>query len=201
MVSPQRLKGKLESTIAEEQARQKALAAQREKETAAGASGRPDSVTRSASTRAATSPAGRPRPDKKSQDMSNVSTPDAAVSPDPAIFEEAYKNAGNGDLVPPPNSVVGTPGDKNGGSSPHPDTEKDTVGTKASEDSDATQSDVPHTNDTNPASSREPGKKPDQPEGAASAVVPPEVQTKLNRLAKLEKSYKGMFIHEQAFSL
>lgn len=133
--------------------------------------------------------------------MSNITTPDAAVNADPAIFEEAYKNAGNGDSVPPPSSVMEIPGDKNGRSSPHPDTEKDTVGKKAPDDSAPTQSDVPHSNGTKAASSRESGKNPEQLEAAASPAVPPEVQAKLNRLAKLEKSYKGMFIHGPAASL
>ncbi|KAK6956059.1 hypothetical protein Daesc_001329 [Daldinia eschscholtzii] len=158
-----RIKGAIDRSIAEEQARQKALAEQRSTARSPSASGqRQRSVSRTNSTNSSA----RRKIKKPSQDISNG---DGAVNPDPAVFEAAFvldDDDTESQLAPSEKTVVGSLSDN----------EKDhSTATQNEEKKD--QAGVGE--DVN--------SKADAP--PAPAELPLHIKSKLRKLEKLEATY------------
>ncbi|KAK1641450.1 hypothetical protein BDP81DRAFT_133571 [Colletotrichum phormii] len=166
----QRLKGAIDRTIAEEQARQE-QARQRIEPGGTGTPRRSDSTSRSNQ-----SPARRPRPKKAAADAGAKDDGGSPSNPDPAVFEAAFALD---DSEEP--SRAGTPkpaADKDG----NMDKSEENVKDKAEEGQNGDKE-------------QEKGA-----EGAAAAAAPPaaaelspEVKMKLRKLEKLEKTYPGVY--------
>ncbi|EON98228.1 putative viral a-type inclusion protein repeat protein [Phaeoacremonium minimum UCRPA7] len=176
----QRIKGAIDRTIAEEQARQKALADPK----AAGST--TPSLSRSASGTGASSGARRPRPKKASQDVSkDASTAEPLVNPDPAVFEAAF---------------VIDDEDMSRATTPKPST-GETDASAAKENGNGQEAAAPESNGDQPPDGaldkhNEKVEGSDQhamPATAPSKATPPElpaeVRSKLRKLEKLEATY------------
>lgn len=163
----QRLKGAIDRTIAEEQARQES-ARQKTLSPDSGTPRRSDSTSRSAQ-----SPARRPRPKKTASDAKDGG--DSPSNPDPAVFEAAFVIDDNEEP-----SRAGTP-------KPAADKMEDKPEEKAKDKADEGQ------NGDNGKEGEETkgaaGAPPPPP--AAASELSPEVRTKLRKLEKLEKTYPG----------
>jgi hypothetical protein len=158
----QRIKGAIDRTIAEEQARMKALSDQ--PSTSA-------SARRSGSSGKNESPARRSRVKKVVQESSRDSS-DGLLNPDPAVFEAAFVLDDSEDP-----SRTATP------RLPDQDEVKENGEGNASKVSGAEDSVLPAAETTDEGVSQ--AKKPDPPE------LPPEVRAKLRKLEKLESTYPG----------
>ncbi|KAK8074073.1 hypothetical protein PG994_004972 [Apiospora phragmitis] len=162
----QRFKSALDKSIAEEQARQKTLQEQRSNTASPSSSSRPQSISRTNSS------AAKRKARKPGQDSANGS--DNLPNTDPAVFEAAFAlddeeaeakaavtNSENGDV-----SEKGVKGD----SSP-----------------DATNSEKPEAKEKTETNGDK--KKRTAPAPVTAADLPPEIQAKLRKLDKLEKTY------------
>lgn len=192
MASPtQRIRGAIDRTIAEEQARQKAHATQN------GTA--PDAVRRSGSTGESTK---RQRTKKPSQDTSKDAAIETAPTPDPAVFQAAFEAAfvlddsEDGDAPTVPAKDGGDGGSDVTKSTTPPDKEE-SVTEKTAEDANgpdngkqaASEAKQTNGNDTPP-----PQPTPEQADDQKSATVvelPLEVRKRLRRLDKLDKNYEG----------
>lgn len=170
----QRIKGAIDRTIAEEQARQ--LAAD------AASPRAPSSVSRSASS---ASTARKPRPKKPSQEIGKEAD-NGAANTDPAVFEAAFvidDEESSRSATPQP-SVASEKNSENGGSN---NTAED--GEKGDTGSGNTTTD-PEKNGDNEGRKSE-GDKPLPPPKTTAADLAPDVRAKLRKLDKLEKTYPG----------
>ncbi|KAI1391770.1 uncharacterized protein F4822DRAFT_105172 [Hypoxylon trugodes] len=160
-----RIKGAIDRSIAEEQARQRVAAEQRSNSPSASGQ-RPRSVSRTNSTN---SPARR-KTKRPSQDQTNG---DGATNPDPAVFEAAFvlddedADATSG-LPEKPGRDAVVNNEKDGGGD-------------ATEQNGETQDQSNNTLDEKPKDALSP----------APAELPPHVKTKLRKLEKLEATYPG----------
>lgn len=163
--SLQRIKGAIDRTIAEEQARQKTLS---------------DSSTTHSRSASASAPARR-RPSSKN---SPLQMPEAASNPDPAVFEaafviddsdEASRSATPGPQVPEKDTH--SPGLKNGADGKRQALAGSPVGKAETK-----------------SITKDGGDKPYAPSLASSATVvdpTPEIRVRLRKLEKLEATYPG----------
>lgn len=182
MKSPvQRIKGAIDRSIAEEQARQKALSATKDGESSTSSR----TVSRSSSTRGAASPSKRPRAKKPS--TSKDANGDGAANPDPAVFEAAFAiddtDEGTPSATPKPEEADKSLEESKDAAAPEkqaPDSGKDSSDGQANGVADKPDAAKPP-----------PRESKSQP--AASAEVTPEIRTKLKKLDKLEKTYSGLF--------
>ncbi|KAI0839373.1 hypothetical protein F5Y06DRAFT_265278 [Hypoxylon sp. FL0890] len=165
-----RIKGAIDRSIAEEQARQRAFAEQRSNTSSPSGSGqRPRSVSRTNSTNSA----GRKKAKKLSQDISNG---DGAANPDPAVFEAAFvlddEDAEAGSSQPqsaPPEKGLKdglTNSEKKENESEQNGETKDPVGPDVDEKSKGAPSNAP-------------------------TELPSHIKIKLKKLEKLEATYPG----------
>ncbi|KAK8098914.1 uncharacterized protein PG998_012155 [Apiospora kogelbergensis] len=162
----QRFKSALDKSIAEEQARQKTLAEQRSNTASPSSSSRPQSVSRTNSS------AAKRKTKKPSQDVSNGS--DNLPNTDPAVFEAAFALD---DEEAEAKAAVAKP--ENGEVS-----EKDVKGDDSAdgktEAKEATENEKTETNGDDRKKAAAPAK---------AAELPAEIQAKLRKLDKLEKTY------------
>jgi hypothetical protein len=174
----QRIKGAIDRSIAEEQARQKALNAPKDGDSSTS-SRRSGSVSRSSSTRGAGSPAKRSRAKKPSQDVNG----DGASNPDPAVFEAAFviddTDEGTPSATPKPEDADKQLEEPKG----------DRMPAKQVSDDDKTLRDGQRNGENGDAEKPPPQESKAQP--AASPELSPEIRTKLKKLDKLEKTYSG----------
>ncbi|KAI1658579.1 hypothetical protein F4813DRAFT_38828 [Daldinia decipiens] len=172
-----RIKGAIDRSIAEEQARQKALTEQRSTTSSPSAPGqRPRSVSRANSTNSST----RRKTKKPSQDNSNG---DGAANTDPAVFEAAFvlddDDIENASAQPAaPEKTVGGTSSGN---------EKDD---SATERNGEAKDHIGGGEDENPKASLP----------TAPAELPPHVRSKLRKLEKLEATYPESHTDEQRLS-
>lgn len=180
-----RIKGAIDRTIAEEQARQRAFADQNQP----GHTRQSGSVSRSNSGASAASK--KPRPRKAAQDASSKDAESAAANPDPAVFEAAFtiddeepsrvatpipstdQKASQDGEDPISNSAEATEGEKeDNGNDKGKEKEKDDSGSGAT------------------------GKTPEKSNAssekrAGTSDLPADVRAKLRKLEKLEGAYPG----------
>jgi len=172
----QRLKGAIDRTIAEEQARQRAGQPAPTPGTTA------PRRSRSSSTAGTQSPARRPRPTKKaSEDLTaRDANGDGAPNPDPAVFEAAFVIDDMDDSAAP--SRVATPALA----------DKEPKAGSSGKDTTQPAADAPVNGATETSAS---GGNGDANSTAAttpaSFELPPEVRARLRKLEKLEKTYPG----------
>lgn len=195
----QRIKGAIDRTIAEEQARQKAL----DQAGTAGGSGtaqhrQSSSVSRSNSAASAAGKRSTPRQKKGNQDAPKDSdSKDAdstAANPDPSVFEAAFVID---DDEEPSRSATPLPlsEDKKSvnGDAKHdtPDGEtRDTAAGSVNPSKDTGKNgDVADGDQKSPDGDRP--APPSKPKPAGSSELPPEVRAKLRKLEKLESTYPG----------
>lgn len=184
----QRIKGAIDRTIAEEQARQKNYLS----EQGTPAQGRPSSTVSRSNSGAST--AGRkPRPKKPAQDASKEA--DAAASnPDPAVFEAAFvidddELSRTATPLPPTEEKEKTHGEDGGAQ----DEVSGADGEKGNTGAGNTGKD-PEKNGGDDGDSPDGDKPVPPPKPAAAATapeLPPEVRAKLRKLEKLEATYPG----------
>jgi len=176
MASPlQRIKGAIDRTIAEEQARQKAHAAQNNAAT-------PDRWSRTDSSRAA---ARGPRTEKPTIDTSKDAPGETVPTPDPATFEASFAIEDEDDE--PSAAVEAENGD--GGAdaakpTAPPQEQEEMKGQKPAADSNGAESGAQVTMEPKNVNG---GDAPPPP-----VELPPDVQVRLKKLDKLEKVYKSM---------
>ncbi len=180
MIPRQRLKGAIDRTIAEEQARQRTTQPASATTTAA------PRRSRSSSTAGTQSPARRPRPTKKaSEDLTSRDANADGANPDPAVFEAAFVIDDADDSAAP--SRVATPAlaDMSSKEAKAGESAKDTP----------PAADAPTNGTADAPASGENGEVT----GAAAAPgtpstfeLPPEVRARLRKLDKLEKTYPGL---------
>lgn len=184
----QRIKGAIDRTIAEEQARQKNYLSEQ------GASGQARQSSNVSRSNSGASTAGRkPRPKKPAQDASKEA--DAAASnPDPAVFEAAFvidddELSRTATPLPPSEEKEKTPGEEGGAQDEMSggDAEKGDAGAgNTAKDAEK--------NGGDDGGSPEGDKPVPPPKPAAAATapeLPPEVRAKLRKLEKLEATYPG----------
>ncbi|KIH94070.1 hypothetical protein SPBR_05482 [Sporothrix brasiliensis 5110] len=199
----QRIRGAIDRTIAEEQARQQRASEGVASPGSASPSRRSTSVSRTGSARGDGQAARRTRPKKPSQD---TSTNDGVPNVDPSVFEDAFALEDNDE--PARSATPGTPAAegaddddedeaKEGGEAEGKAGGKDkgkSVERRSDEDdqtaSAASAATAGLPGDTSPPSAT------DTPKGAPAAVAPrpkaeltPDVQARLRKLDKLEKTY------------
>ncbi|KAK4102827.1 hypothetical protein N658DRAFT_485059 [Parathielavia hyrcaniae] len=183
----QRIKGAIDRTIAEEQARQRtSLDSQRQAPTSGTAELRRSA---SSSTTGTQSPARRPRPTKKpSEDLtSRHGNSDGAANPDPAVFEAAFVIDDADDSAAP--SRIATP------SSVDKDAKAGDSGKERAQG--ATDASVSATAGAPPTGSNGEGSNAGKEQladaaptaGPSTFDLPPEVRARLRKLDKLEKTY------------
>jgi chromosome segregation ATPase len=173
----QRITGAINRTIAEEQARQKAASTDR--------TGPSSSSTRRSGSvsRHSDSPVRRPRAKKQSQDASKEPTNgDGTVNLDPAVFEAAF--------------ILGDSEEPSRANTPNPAAAEQEVKEKAE-----ASSETPNANEATPVQNADKSseeKRMAAKEGRTddamvlpAAELPPEVQSKLRKLEKLEATYPG----------
>jgi hypothetical protein len=188
----QRIKGAIDRTIAEEQARQRALLEARQQQQAQQTTGT-SAVrrSRSSSTAGGQSPARRARPTKKpSQDLSSKDAGDGAANPDPAVFEAAFVIDDVDEAAAPSRTSTPSAADKEGTS------DSGKQGTSSGTESPANGTDTPASGNnektskdtTNPGASSAPAANP-------ISELPPEIRARLRKLEKLEKTYPGLPYH------
>jgi hypothetical protein len=177
----QRLKGAIDRTIAEEQARQRTIQQAAPQPTTAA-----PRRSRSSSTAGTQSPARRPRPTKKpSEDLSSRdANGDGTPNPDPAVFEAAFVIDDMDDSAAPSRVATPSVADKDGkdttpaaGSAPANGASEGQPAARDSGEAVTTAADQP----ANPASTATP----------ATTELPTEVRARLRKLEKLEKTYPG----------
>lgn len=172
----QRIKGAIDRSIAEEQARQKSF-----NEGSSSYSRRSGSMSRSSSTRAAASPATRPRTKKPGQDVNG----DSPANPDPAVFEAAF--------------VIDDTDEGTPSSTPKPEEADKQLEAPKDDAPPANQASDDGTagNDAQPNNEQNDAPKPlpegSKPQPAAAPELPPDVRAKVKKLEKLEKTYPGSF--------
>lgn len=185
----QRIKGAIDRTIAEEQARQKNYLSEQ------GASGQARQSSNVSRSNSGASTAGRkPRPKKPAQDASKEA--DAAASnPDPAVFEAAFVIDDDDELsrtttlVPPSEEKEKTPGEEGGA--------QDEVGGGDDEKGDtgagntAKEAEKKGGDDGSSPDGDKPVPPPKPAAAATAPELPPEVRAKLRKLEKLEATYPG----------
>lgn len=168
---PQRIRGAIDRTIAEEQARQKTVD-----------SATPSRSGSTSSRRSDANPAGRrPRPKKPSADITDTGAP----NPDPAVFEAAFVIDDSDDQ-----SRSGTP-------APPPPPEKDNVDSNGTSAQRGDEEKMPQTNGTSTGQENAADGKGKKEGGDAAASAPaaelsPEIKQRLRKLEKLEATYPGM---------
>ncbi|KAI1445517.1 hypothetical protein F5Y02DRAFT_127405 [Annulohypoxylon stygium] len=174
-----RIKGAIDRSIAEEQARQRALAEQRSSAGSPSATGqRPRSVSRTNSTNTSA----RRKAKKPSQDTSNG---DGAPNPDPAVFEAAFV-LDDEDADPAPGQATSAQSEK---------TMKE--GAANNEKNDASNEQNEGAKDQASAGAGTEEKPKDASSTAPSTAptdLPPQVKTKLRKLEKLEATYPGKLL-------
>jgi hypothetical protein len=181
----QRIKGAIDRSIAEEQARQKALASERDGGPSS-ASRRSGSLSRTSSTQGAESPARRQRVKKPSQDVSKEAG-DGSTDTDPAIFEAAFviDDTDEGSTAATPRSetpAIPTKESTNGTAD-----KKEAVSESSKESEDA----KPNGEKKSTPAKVTNGEPAAQPPPAAAVELSPEIRTRLKKLEKLEKTYPG----------
>lgn len=170
----QRIKGAIDRTIAEEQARQIAADAASPRASS--------SVSRSASS---ASTARKPRPKKPSQDVGKDAD-NGAANTDPAVFEAAFvidDEEPSRSATPQPS----TASEKNAENGESKSVAED--GEKGDTESGNTTKD-PEKNGDNEGRQSE-GDKPVPPPKYTPVELPPDIRAKLRKLDKLEKTYPG----------
>lgn len=176
----QRIKGAIDRTIAEEQARQKALLDQQAAGGGAAAAGhtrQSSSVSRSNS--GASTQKRKPKQKKAAQDASK-DIEGAVANPDPAVFEAAFvidDDEPSRSTTPLPPSEQRDKVSQNGDSKGDGDTS-----TGDDKDPEEKGTDVQALDEEKPV----PPPKP-----ATSSELPPDVRSKLRKLEKLEATYPG----------
>lgn len=177
----QRIKGAIDRTIAEEQARQKTYLSD---QATASQARQPSAVSRSNS--GASTAGKRPRQKKAAQDASKEA--DAAANPDPAVFEAAFvidddEPSRTATPLPPSEEKNGETQEKEGGAEGE---NVDTSSGNTGKDLEKTAEDDSHKpTGGKPLSSSKPTT------AAASPELPPDVRAKLRKLEKLEATYPG----------
>lgn len=175
----QRIKGAIDRTIAEEQARA------RDQSPGATAPRASSSVSRSNS---ATSAVKKTRPKKAGQDAAAKDADAGAADTDPAVFEAAFVI----DDEEPSRSATPMPPTSQDSKSPE---NGDTVDDKAEEGEKGgtgagnTAKDTDKNGDDEGRKSE--GDKPAPPPKPTTTELPPDVRAKLRKLEKLEKTYPG----------
>lgn len=167
----QRFKSALDKSIAEEQERQK----QRANAASPASNSRPQSVSRTNSS------AAKRKAKKPGQDAANGA--EDLPNTDPAVFEAAFALD---DEEAEAKAAAASP--ENGDAS-----EK---GVKGDESADAAKSEKPEAKETTENEKTETNgdeKKKAAPALATVTDLPPEVQAKLRKLSKLEKTYPGTY--------
>jgi hypothetical protein len=166
---PQRLRGAIDRTIAEEQARQKPTDGTTPSRSGSTSSRRSDG-----------NPAARrPRAKKPSADITDTEAP----NPDPAVFEAAFVIDDSDDP-----SRSGTP-------APPAPPEKDNIDGNGMATTKGEQPQQSQANGTTPDKDRSHGKAADDGETttpAPAAELSPEIKQRLRKLEKLESTYPGM---------
>lgn len=174
----QRIKTAVDRTIANEQARQQSLEAQ--KPTTSGSSQRSSSQRpRGSGTQ---SPARKPRTAKKFTEDANGDG--VTANPDPAVFEAAFVIDETDEAPTPARIATPSLGDKekmnDSGKDPATSVDSAAAGKKSTDSQDS-------------------GGKAEQPERTTSSPaldtteLSPEVKAKLRKLDKLEKTYPGLW--------
>lgn len=186
--SDQRIKGAIDRSIAEEQARQKAFAGQKDGGSSSSTR-RSGSISRSSSTRGAESPARRPRISKPIQDTNG----DGTANTDPAVFEAAFVIDDTEEGTPAPTPSA-TPQPEEASKSVEQPKNDATPAKQASEHT--TPSNNAQQNGEKSNGAKEPPQE-SKPLPEAQPELPPDVRTKLRKLEKLEKTYPGSF-HQHA---
>lgn len=177
----QRIKGAIDRTIAEEQARQKTYLSD---QPAAGQAKQSPAVSRSNSS---TSAAGkRPRQKKAVQDASKEADA-AAANPDPAVFEAAFvidddEPSRTGTPLPPSEEHNGESQEEGN----HDGEKGDTSSGNAGKDPEKTGGD-----DGDDPDGDKPEPPPKYSAAPASPELSPDVRAKLRKLEKLEATYPG----------
>lgn len=170
----QRIKGAIDRTIAEEQARQVAADAASPRASS--------SVSRSASS---ASTARKPRPKKLSQDVGKDAD-NGAANTDPAVFEAAFvidDEEPSRSATPQPPSASEKSTENGEAKNVAGDADKgDTLSGNTTKD--------PEKNGDNEGRKSE-GDKPVPPPKTTAEDLPPEIRAKLRKLEKLEKTYPG----------
>jgi hypothetical protein len=190
---PQRIRGAIDRTIAEEQARQKAHTTQNN-----GAA--PDAVRRSGST---DDSARRQRTKKPSQDASKQTAAESASTPDPAVFQAAFEAAftldDSEDGDPPTVPVKDGDGGPDATKATTPPAKEENAAertpTTASgvDNGDQAASDIKQTNGNDAPPPKQTIEPADNQKNATVAELPLEVRKRLRRLDKLDKNYEGVF--------
>lgn len=170
----QRIKGAIDRTIAEEQARQLA--------TDAASPRTSTSVSRSTS---ATPTARKPRLKKPSQDIGRDADA-AATNTDPAVFEAAFvidDEEPSRSATPQPPSAIEKNSDNGDSNDSTAHGEKgDTAAGNTAKDSEKNGDDEGRKSE---------GDKPVPPPKTTAADLPPDIRARLRKLDKLEKTYPG----------
>ncbi|KAL1856487.1 hypothetical protein VTK73DRAFT_8230 [Phialemonium thermophilum] len=175
----QRIKGAIDRSIAEEQARQKAFAAQKDAVNSSSSSRRSGSISRSSSTRVVESTNRRQRPAKQGQ----APETDVSADTDPAVFEAAFviddTDEGTPAASTPQTEEHGDPVDEQGqNGAPSDDPPGATSGP------DKPRQNGENKEDGTSNSSEKPAQQP-----GTTAELPPDIRAKLKKLEKLEKTY------------
>ncbi|RYP27396.1 hypothetical protein DL768_011241 [Monosporascus sp. mg162] len=171
----QSIKGAIDRTIAQEQARQKALADQRGNSSSPSASSDRRSVSVSR-----TDSATRRRPKKPSQDVANG---DTGPNPDPAVFEAAFVIDDDDGDAPKP-----TPPEKD-----FKDANDDAPRTS---EGDRKEAKVAQNGEKPVQEARSSsGDRPKDVANSAPAELSPQIKAKLRKLEKLESTYPELLRH------
>ncbi|KAI0018045.1 hypothetical protein F4780DRAFT_558543 [Xylariomycetidae sp. FL0641] len=175
-----RIKGAIDRSIAEEQARQKTLAEQRSSSgsPASSSTPRPRSVSRTNSTN---SP--RRKTKKPSQD---VSAADSGPNPDPAVFEAAFVlDDDEADSI----SRAATP--KPSATEKGTDSGSPNDGDDKKDATDGQDGQTEQNGDNKNKSAKESEDEAKDASSAAPAELSPQVKQRLRKLEKLEATYPG----------
>ncbi|OIW30732.1 hypothetical protein CONLIGDRAFT_653509 [Coniochaeta ligniaria NRRL 30616] len=186
----QRIRGAIDRTIAEEQARQKA-------HTTPNNGAAPDAVRRSGST---SDSARRQRTKKPSQDTSKDAAAESAPTPDPAVFQAAFEAAfvlddsedGDAPTVPVKNGGGGSEVTQ---STTAPEKEENVAENTPADASgvdnvDQAASDAKQANGNATPPPKQTTEQADDQNTATVVELPLEVRKRLRRLDKLDKNYE-----------
>lgn len=175
----QRIKGAIDRTIAEEQARA------RDQSPGATAPRASSSVSRSNS---GTSNVKKTRPKKPSQDTAAKDADAGTADTDPAVFEAAFVID---DEEPSRSATPMPPTSQESKNTENGDTENDKAEESEKGATGAGNTAKDPEKDGEDQGRKSEGDKPAPPPKTTAADLPPDVRAKLRKLEKLEKTYPG----------
>lgn len=178
----QRIKGAIDRTIAEEQARQKTYLSE---QPAAGQARQSSAVSRSNS--GASSAGKRPRQKKTAQDAYKDADAGAA-NPDPAVFEAAFVID---DDEPSRTATPLPPSEEKNGENQEKEDSAEGEKNDASSGNTGKDSEKTGGDDGQKPDGDKPVPQSKPPAAAASTELSPDVRAKLRKLEKLEATYPG----------